>query len=72
MCQTEEPHQSPGEEALAGPSVMKVTLTQAVSLSQTVTNTFRTANIQIQSQDQRLLTLLLDKDNQRVFRDVVR
>lgn len=57
---------------MAGPSVMKVTLTQAVSLSQTVTNTFRTANIQIQSQDQRLLTLLLDKDNRRVFRDVVR
>uniref|UniRef100_A0A2K6GHV1 Phosphoinositide-3-kinase regulatory subunit 6 n=1 Tax=Propithecus coquereli TaxID=379532 RepID=A0A2K6GHV1_PROCO len=38
----------------------------------TVTNTFRTANIQIQSQDQRLLTLLLDKDNQRTFRDVAR
>ncbi|XP_003791147.1 phosphoinositide 3-kinase regulatory subunit 6 [Otolemur garnettii] len=38
----------------------------------TVTNTFRTASIQIQSQDQRLLTLLLDKDNQRTFRDVVR
>ncbi|XP_039703258.1 phosphoinositide 3-kinase regulatory subunit 6 isoform X2 [Pteropus medius] len=38
----------------------------------TVTNTFRTANIQIQSQDQRLLTLLLDKDNRRTFRDVIR
>ncbi|XP_060060393.1 phosphoinositide 3-kinase regulatory subunit 6 isoform X3 [Erinaceus europaeus] len=38
----------------------------------TVTNNFRTANIQIQSQDQRLLTLLLDKDSQRTFRDVVR
>ncbi|XP_008059340.1 phosphoinositide 3-kinase regulatory subunit 6 [Carlito syrichta] len=38
----------------------------------TVTNTFRTANIQIQSQDQRLLTLSLDKDNRRTFRDVVR
>ena len=50
---------------------MKVTLTQAVSLLQTVTNTFRTATIQIQSQDQRLLTLLLDKDGRRMFRDVV-
>nr|XP_008008509.2 phosphoinositide 3-kinase regulatory subunit 6 [Chlorocebus sabaeus] len=37
-----------------------------------VTNTFRTNNIQIQSQDQRLLTLSLDKDDQRTFRDVVR
>uniref|UniRef100_A0A667IAZ9 Phosphoinositide-3-kinase regulatory subunit 6 n=1 Tax=Lynx canadensis TaxID=61383 RepID=A0A667IAZ9_LYNCA len=37
-----------------------------------VTNTFRTANIQIQSQDQRLLTLLLDKDSRRTFKDVVR
>uniref|UniRef100_A0ABI7XDT1 Phosphoinositide-3-kinase regulatory subunit 6 n=1 Tax=Felis catus TaxID=9685 RepID=A0ABI7XDT1_FELCA len=37
-----------------------------------VTNTFRTANIQIQSQDQRLLTLLLDKDSRRAFKDVVR
>lgn len=46
--------------------------TQAVSLLQTVTNTFRAANIQIQSQDQRLLTLVLDKDNRRTFRDVVR
>nr|XP_012313003.1 phosphoinositide 3-kinase regulatory subunit 6 isoform X2 [Aotus nancymaae] len=38
----------------------------------TVTNTFRTNDIQIQSQDQRLLTLSLDKDDQRTFRDVVR
>ncbi|XP_032177174.1 phosphoinositide 3-kinase regulatory subunit 6 isoform X2 [Mustela erminea] len=38
----------------------------------TVTNTFRTATIQIQSQDQRLLTLLLDKDGRRTYRDVVR
>eukprot|EP00069_Balaena_mysticetus_P015281 bmy_01696T0 len=38
----------------------------------TVTNTFRTANIQIQSQDQRLLTLLLDKDSCRMYRDVTR
>ncbi|XP_045055246.2 phosphoinositide 3-kinase regulatory subunit 6 isoform X4 [Desmodus rotundus] len=38
----------------------------------TVTNTFRAATIQLQSQDQRLLTLVLDKDNRRTFRDVVR
>ncbi|XP_049622237.1 phosphoinositide 3-kinase regulatory subunit 6 [Suncus etruscus] len=37
-----------------------------------VTNTFRTSNIQIQSQDQRLLTLFLDKDNRRTFKDVIR
>lgn len=39
---------------------------------QVVTNTFRTANIQIQSQDRRLLTLLLDKDSCRTYKDVVR
>ncbi|XP_066220950.1 phosphoinositide 3-kinase regulatory subunit 6 [Saccopteryx leptura] len=38
----------------------------------TVTNTFRAADIRVQSQDQRLLTLLLDKDHRRTFRDVVR
>ena len=43
-----------------------------LSLLQTVTNTFRTADIQIQSQDQRLLTLLLDKDSCRMYRDVAR
>ncbi|EHB04527.1 Phosphoinositide 3-kinase regulatory subunit 6 [Heterocephalus glaber] len=37
-----------------------------------VTHTFRTSSIRIQSQDQRLLMLLLDKDNRRTFRDVVR
>ncbi|XP_029783521.1 phosphoinositide 3-kinase regulatory subunit 6 isoform X4 [Suricata suricatta] len=37
-----------------------------------VTNTFRTATVQIQSQDQRPLTLLLDKDSRRTFKDVVR
>ncbi|XP_037056607.1 phosphoinositide 3-kinase regulatory subunit 6 isoform X1 [Peromyscus leucopus] len=36
------------------------------------TNTFRTSSIQVQSQDQRLLTLWLDKDSRRTFRDVVR
>lgn len=43
-----------------------------LSLLQTVTNTFRSANVQIQSQDQRLLTLLLDKDSCRAYRDVAR
>ncbi|XP_051681149.2 phosphoinositide 3-kinase regulatory subunit 6 isoform X2 [Oryctolagus cuniculus] len=38
----------------------------------TVTNTFRTANIQIHSQDQRPLTLTLDKDSRRTFKDVIR
>ncbi|XP_028636034.1 phosphoinositide 3-kinase regulatory subunit 6 isoform X1 [Grammomys surdaster] len=38
----------------------------------TSTNTFRTSSIQVQSQDQRLLTLWLDKDSRRTFRDVVR
>ncbi|XP_006897614.1 PREDICTED: phosphoinositide 3-kinase regulatory subunit 6-like [Elephantulus edwardii] len=37
-----------------------------------VTNTFRTANIQIESQEQRLLMLSLDKDNRRTFKDVIR
>lgn len=56
---------------LAGPSVTKVTLPE-LFLLQVVTNTFRTANIQIQSQDRRLLTLLLDKDSCRTYKDVVR
>lgn len=56
---------------LAGPSVTKVMLPE-LSLLQTVTNTFRSANVQIQSQDQRLLTLLLDKDSCRAYRDVAR
>ena len=56
---------------LAGPSVTKVTLSELFPL-QVVTNTFRTANIQIQSQDRRLLTLLLDKDSCRTYKDVVR
>ncbi|XP_066877163.1 phosphoinositide 3-kinase regulatory subunit 6 isoform X4 [Kogia breviceps] len=38
----------------------------------TVTNTFRSANVQIQSRDQRLLALLLDKDSCRAYRDVAR
>lgn len=56
---------------MAGPSVTKVTLPE-LFLLQVVTNTFRTANIQIQSQDRRLLTLLLDKDSCRTYKDVVR
>lgn len=56
---------------LAGPSVTKVTLPE-LFLLQVVTNTFRTTNIQIQSQDRRLLTLSLDKDSCRTYRDVVR
>nr|XP_031531873.1 LOW QUALITY PROTEIN: phosphoinositide 3-kinase regulatory subunit 6 [Vicugna pacos] len=58
---------------------LNVSVTEVVKTSNlagrsfsTVTNTFRTASIQIQSQDQRLLTLSLDKDGRRTFRDVVR
>ncbi|XP_048222086.1 phosphoinositide 3-kinase regulatory subunit 6 [Perognathus longimembris pacificus] len=36
------------------------------------TNTFRTSSIQVQSQDRRLMTLWLDKDDRHTFRDVVR
>ncbi|KAM6164468.1 phosphoinositide 3-kinase regulatory subunit 6-like [Rhynchocyon petersi] len=58
---------------------LNVTVTEVVKCSNLagrtfsiVTNTFRTAHIQTQSQDQRLLTLSLDKDNRRTFKDVVR
>ncbi|KAB1266159.1 Phosphoinositide 3-kinase regulatory subunit 6 [Camelus dromedarius] len=58
---------------------LNVSVTEVVKTSNlagrsfsTVTNSFRTASIQIQSQDQRLLTLSLDKDGRRTFRDVVR
>ncbi|MXQ89397.1 hypothetical protein E5288_WYG000899 [Bos mutus] len=58
---------------------LKVSVTEIVKTSNlagrsfsVVTNTFRTANIQIQSQDRRLLTLLLDKDSCRTYKDVVR
>lgn len=56
---------------MAGLSVTKVTLPE-LSLLQVVTNTFRTAHIQIQSQDRRLLTLSLDKDSCHTYKDVVR
>ncbi|XP_007457893.1 PREDICTED: phosphoinositide 3-kinase regulatory subunit 6 [Lipotes vexillifer] len=58
---------------------LNVSVTEVVKTSNlagrsfsTVTNTFRSANVQIQSQDQRLLTLLLDKDSCRAYRDVAR
>ncbi|XP_052514510.1 phosphoinositide 3-kinase regulatory subunit 6 [Budorcas taxicolor] len=58
---------------------LRVSVTEIVKTSNlagrsfsVVTNTFRTTNIQIQSQDQRLLTLSLDKDSCRTYRDVVR
>lgn len=77
---TEGPtHGPPTVAPVTDNTCLTITVTEVVKSSNlagrsfsTVTNTFRTANIQIQSQDQRLLTLLLDKDNRRVFRDVVR
>ncbi|KAK2496967.1 hypothetical protein MC885_007130, partial [Smutsia gigantea] len=77
---TEGPtHGPPAAAPVTDNTCLTITVTEVVKSSNlagrsfsTVTNTFRTANIQIQSQDQRLLTLLLDKDNRRVFRDVVR
>ncbi|XP_045426198.1 phosphoinositide 3-kinase regulatory subunit 6 isoform X3 [Lemur catta] len=77
---TEGPSQHPATAApVTDHTCLNVSVTEAVKSSNlagrsfsTVTNTFRTANIQIQTQDQRLLTLLLDKDNQRTFRDVAR
>ncbi|XP_060251400.1 phosphoinositide 3-kinase regulatory subunit 6 isoform X4 [Ovis aries] len=58
---------------------LRVSVTEIVKTSNlagrsfsVVTNTFRTTNIQIQSQDRRLLTLSLDKDSCRTYRDVVR
>ncbi|XP_073874675.1 phosphoinositide 3-kinase regulatory subunit 6 isoform X7 [Macaca fascicularis] len=60
-------------------SCLNVSVTEVVKSSNLagksfsmVTNTFRTNHIQIQSQDQRPLTLSLDKDDQRTFRNVVR
>ncbi|XP_052051803.1 phosphoinositide 3-kinase regulatory subunit 6 isoform X3 [Apodemus sylvaticus] len=60
-------------------SCLHVSVTEVVKSSNlagrsftTSTNTFRTSSIQVQSQDQRLLTLWLDKDSRRTFRDVVR
>ncbi|GAB1296262.1 Phosphoinositide 3-kinase regulatory subunit 6 [Apodemus speciosus] len=60
-------------------SCLHVSVTEVVKSSNlagrsftTSMNTFRTSSIQVQSQDQRLLTLWLDKDSRRTFRDVVR
>ncbi|XP_020923525.1 phosphoinositide 3-kinase regulatory subunit 6 isoform X2 [Sus scrofa] len=76
---TEGPtHWSPAAAPLTD-MCLNVSVTEVIKSSNlagrsfsTVTNTFRTANIQIQSQDQKLLTLTLDKDGQRTFKDVVR
>ncbi|XP_051023854.1 phosphoinositide 3-kinase regulatory subunit 6 [Acomys russatus] len=62
-----------------GCSCLHVSVTEVVKSSNlagrsftTAANTFRTSSIQVQSQDQRRLTLWLDKDSRRTFRDVVR
>ncbi|XP_041628524.1 phosphoinositide 3-kinase regulatory subunit 6 isoform X4 [Vulpes lagopus] len=72
-------HTPPSAAPITDHTCLNVSVTEVVKSSNlagrsfsTVTNTFRTATIQIQSQDQRLLTLLLDKDGRRMFRDVVR
>ncbi|XP_077748794.1 phosphoinositide 3-kinase regulatory subunit 6 isoform X1 [Canis aureus] len=72
-------HTPPSAAPVTDHTCLNVSVTEVVKSSNlagrsfsTVTNTFRTATIQIQSQDQRLLTLLLDKDGRRMFRDVVR
>lgn len=72
-------HWSPAAAPLTDHMCLNVSVTEVIKSSNlagrsfsTVTNTFRTANIQIQSQDQKLLTLTLDKDGQRTFKDVVR
>ncbi|XP_070419502.1 phosphoinositide 3-kinase regulatory subunit 6 isoform X4 [Equus przewalskii] len=72
-------HCPPTAAPLPDHTCLNVSVTEVVKTSNlagrsfsVVTNTFRTANIRIQSQDQRLLTLLLDKDSRRTFRDVVR
>ncbi|XP_040856252.1 phosphoinositide 3-kinase regulatory subunit 6 isoform X1 [Ochotona curzoniae] len=69
----------PTATPVADHTCLNVSVTEVVKSSNlagrsfsTVTNTFRTANIRIQSQDQRPLTLSLDKDSRRTFRDVVR
>ncbi|XP_034503169.1 phosphoinositide 3-kinase regulatory subunit 6 [Ailuropoda melanoleuca] len=72
-------HAPPSAAPVTDHMCLNVSVTEVVKSSNlagrsfsTVTNTFRTATIQIQSQDQRLLTLLLDKDSRRTYRDVVR
>lgn len=70
---------SPNAASATDCSCLHVSVTEVVKSSNlagrsftTSTNTFRTSSIQVQSQDQRLLTLWLDKDGRRTFRDVVR
>nr|XP_044987860.1 phosphoinositide 3-kinase regulatory subunit 6 [Jaculus jaculus] len=70
---------TPAAAPVTDHTCLHVSVTEVVKTSNlagrsfsTVTNTFRTSNIQVQSQDQRLLTLWLDKDNRRTFRNVVR
>ncbi|XP_047401531.1 phosphoinositide 3-kinase regulatory subunit 6 isoform X3 [Sciurus carolinensis] len=73
------PHCPPTAAPIMDHTCLNVSVTEVVKSSNLagrsfsiVTNTFRTSNIQIQSQEQKLLTLSLDKDNRRTFRDVVR
>ncbi|KAM5150472.1 phosphoinositide 3-kinase regulatory subunit 6 [Callospermophilus lateralis] len=73
------PYCPPTAAPVTDHTCLNVSVTEVVKSSNlagrsfsTVTNTFRTSNIQIQSQEQKLLTLSLDKDNRRTFRDVVR
>ncbi|XP_027802631.2 phosphoinositide 3-kinase regulatory subunit 6 isoform X3 [Marmota flaviventris] len=73
------PHCPPTAAPVMDHTCLNVSVTEVVKSSNlagrsfsTVTNTFRTSNIQIQSQEQKLLTLSLDKDSRRTFRDVVR
>ncbi|XP_051036297.1 phosphoinositide 3-kinase regulatory subunit 6 isoform X3 [Phodopus roborovskii] len=70
---------SPNAASATGCMCLRVSVTEVVKSSNlagrsftTVANTFRTSSIQVQSQDQRLLTLWLDKDSRRTFRNVVR
>lgn len=70
---------SPNAASAPDCTCLRVSVTEVVKSSNlagrsftTVANTFRTSSIQVQSQDQRLLTLWLDKDSRRTFRDVVR
>ncbi|ERE69442.1 phosphoinositide 3-kinase regulatory subunit 5-like protein [Cricetulus griseus] len=70
---------SPNAASATDCTCLRVSVTEVVKSSNlagrsftTVANTFRTSSIQVQSQDQRLLTLWLDKDSRRTFRDVVR
>lgn len=69
----------PNAASAPGCSRLRVSVTEVVKSSNlagrsltTATNTFWTSSIQVQSQDQKLLTLWLDKDGGRTFRDVVR